>query len=132
MIRAGSIHGGFVSGPRMQLAFDCYIMRAYASVTAIGSNKTTFVALDNAAPIPCDVTPVSDMLLVSQVGQTEQMTHIIHFEAGTNVQARDEIVITKAPRDLQFVNRKFYIFDVLEPSETIAYIRCHARRGKEE
>lgn len=131
MIRGGSLHGGMLSGPRMQLAFECFIKRAQTVVTALGSSDTIYAALNNSAPVPCDISPMSDLLIVSQPGQQETLTHVIHFEAGTDVQLRDVVTISNGPQSLAYLGQSFYVAEVLQPSESIAYIRCHARRGKE-
>jgi len=129
----GVLRGGSIVGidhePFMPLAYGCTIRRLSIGYSAVGSATGTYADLPGVTP--CDVSPMSDDLKMFQTGQQEMLTHIIHFQAGTNVKIRDEIRIVYAPQPDSYgnVGDTYILEDVLTPSEDLAYIRCRAYKG---
>ncbi len=129
-----SIAKGPITGqahePSMQLEYGVQLKRLAPTFSAIGSITSNFVVIPTV--YPADVAPMSDELVMGQLGQTDMLTHVIHFQAGTDVRNRDEATIIYAPRPGSFgnVGDVYTIVAVLEPSEDMAYIRCRAYKGK--
>lgn len=126
-LSSGSITGIF-HAPFMDLQWGCNIRRFTHSRSAIGSELGTYVTYP--AIIPCDVAPMTDDIVMQQVGQTELLTHVIHFQGNTDIRVRDEVVVVYAPNNIGRLGDVFIVTDVLNPSEGLSYIRCRATRGK--
>ena len=85
-LQAGTIGGAFTSGA-MSLTFSAQIWRAVETVTPIGSKQSAYTI--NGGILPCDVIPLNDEIRFEQAGQTEVVTHILHFHENADVQSRD-------------------------------------------
>jgi hypothetical protein len=129
-----TLSGGSIVGinhePFMRLEYGCVIRRMGKTYSPIGSPTSIYNDLPGVKP--CDISPLSDELAMAQVGQTDTLTHIIHFQAGTDVLIRDEIRIVYAPQPGNWgnVGDTYILMEVLEPSTNLQYIRCRAMRGK--
>ena len=128
MINAGSIRGAFESTP-MKLTFSAQIWRATITVTPLGSKEESYAK--HGGVLPCDVVPLSDALRMAQVGQTEVISHVVHFFENTDVLVRDIVQITSNIRlGSATIPNYFYIMEVLQPSESMfGFIRCRVRAG---
>ncbi len=130
----GVLNGGGIVGadsiPFMQLEYGCRIKVPITTYTGVGSRTPGFTLLDGV--FPCDVSPMSDQLVFAQLGQQSTLTHIIHFQPGTPIADRSEIVIVYAPQPGNYgnVGDTYLITEVLEPSQDLSYIRCRALKGK--
>jgi hypothetical protein len=129
MIRAGSIRTGMDDVPSMDLTYECTIFREQKSYFASGSQTQQWTEVGGA--VPCDVSPLSDEISLSQSGQIEKTTHVLHFSAGTNILARDSIQITYSRSTYGDVGMWFFLTEVMRPSELISYVRAHATAGKQ-
>jgi hypothetical protein len=129
-IVAGSLRNGtFQSKPIMDLVYECSVFRSSHSYTGAGSLRVSYALLPGVTP--CDVAPLTDMLVLPEAGQTEIVTHVVHFPAGTNIATRDVIKIVSSRTGFGSIGTCYYITDVLLPSESISYVRCRATVGKE-
>jgi len=129
-IQAGSIVG-YDRTPTMNLRYGGTIRRMFGTYDAMGgAGKYNFQNLPGVYPM--DVAPMSDNIVTQQSGQQSTLTHVLHFEAGTDVRDRDEIKIEYAPQPGNFgnVGDTYLIMEVLEPSSDLNYMRCRAMRGK--
>jgi hypothetical protein len=129
-ILSGSLRNGtFQSKPIMDLVYECAIYRSSSSYTGAGSLRLSYALLPGITP--CDVSPLTDMTRFLEAGQTEVITHSVHLPAGTIVQTRDAIKILSSRTGFGPIGITFFVSDVLLPSESISYVRCHATVGKE-
>jgi hypothetical protein len=121
---------GTNSIPFMRLEYGASLRRPVATYSGIGSLSSQFTDLPGV--LPCDLAPMTDSLVFAQAGQQSTLTHIIHFQPGTDVRDRDECVIVYAPQPGNYgnVGDTYIILSVIQPSETIAYIRCRAFKAK--
>jgi hypothetical protein len=130
----GVLNGGGIVGvahaPFMQLTYGAQFRRLAATYTPIGSMASDFTIIPTV--YPCDVAPMSDDIVMQQYGQQEYLTHVLHFQAGTDVRVRDEVLIVYAPQPGGFgnVGDVYLIAAVLTPSEDLNYVRCRALKQK--
>lgn len=110
----------------MQLLYGGKISRLVNSRSGIGSQTGSYVVRPTIYPM--DVSPIDDNTVMQQTGQQDMLTHIIHFQAGTDVKDRDEVTIVYAPQPGNFgnVGDVYFIAQVLQPSTDLNYIRCRA------
>lgn len=125
-LRAGTL-GGTHARPFMDLTYTCEIYRVKKTRDAMGSLKEDFHLLPGA--IPCDIMPISDLNIFAQTGEVEKVTHVLHFFSGTDIRQSDVVRILSSKKLSGLINALYQIDLRLEPSETMSYIRCHAKFG---
>ena len=130
----GTLSGGSIVGVAhtafMQLRYGAQIQRLSATYTPLGSMAEDYVTRPTV--YPCDVSPMSDATTMQQFGQQEMLTHVLHFQAGTDIRVRDQVVITYAPQPGNFgnVGDVYFVAAVLEPSTDLNYVRCRAYKAQ--
>lgn len=125
-LRAGTL-GGTAARPIMDLSYTCAIYRVKNTRDAMGSVKEDYTLLPGS--YPCDIMPISDLNIFAQSGSTEKVTHVVHFHSGTDIRQADVIRITSSKKLSGLINALYQIDLRLEPSETLSFIRCHAKFG---
>jgi hypothetical protein len=75
---------------------------------------------------PCDIAPLKDDIYFLQTGVENLITHVIHFYANTDINVRDVVKVLSSFRLAGPVGSWFEIRERLEPTETIAFVRCYA------
>ena len=116
---------GTASRPVMELTFTAAIYRMQKTTDTMGSKKETYALLPQT--VPCDVMPFSDALVFAQAGQSEISQFIVHFFAGTDIRSTDIIKVLTTKKLSELIGSFFEIVLRLEPTESISYIRCHAK-----
>ncbi len=130
----GVLNGGGIVGiahsPFMALNYGVQFRRLVATYSPIGSMASDFVVISTV--YPCDVAPMSDDIVMQQMGQQDYLTHVLHFQAGTDVRPRDEAQIVYSPQPGSFgtIGDIYLIVAVLQPSEDLNYVRCRALKQK--
>lgn len=112
----------------MDLVYGARIQRMQGTRTGLGSAGQVMITLPGV--YPCDVAPMRDELVMSQAGQQDILTHIVHFQSGTDIRDRDTIIIVSSLTNFSQLGDTYLIVEVLKPSETLSYIRCRAIKGK--
>lgn len=113
----------------MTLVWLAQLRRLSHTRTPLGSEGGVYVLL--APVLSCDVAPLTDAVALGQFGSQELLTHLIHFQPGTDVRVRDEAVIVAAPNNVGRVGDTYLITEVLNPSEELAFVKCRAIKGKQ-
>jgi hypothetical protein len=111
----------------MELTFTAQVWRMLKTTDAMGSKTEKYVALPGS--IPCDVMPLADNLVFLQAGESEVSLFVAHFFAGADIRANDVIKILTTKKLSGLIGSYFEIVLRLEPTESISYIRCHAKAG---
>ena len=125
-VRAGTL-GGTAQRPFMDLTFTCAIYRVKTTQDAMGSLKEDFNRLPGQ--YSCDIAPMSDIDIFTQSGEQEVVTHILHFYAGTDIRQSDVVRILSSKKLSGIINGLYEVNLRLEPSQSISFIRCHAKYG---
>ena len=125
-IRAGSL-GSKLARPIMELTYTCSIYRVRKDKDAMGSLKEIYNLRPGA--VPCDIMPMTDVNIFAQAGEQEKVTQIMHFFSGTDIRQSDVVRILTSKKLSGIINALYEIDLRLEPSESISYIRCHAKFG---
>jgi hypothetical protein len=129
-----SISQGKLTGmqalPAMVLQYGGQIQRLSATYTQLGSMSSEYTTISTV--YPCDVAPMADNVVMSQNGQQSYLTHILHFEPGTDIRDRDQVKIIYSPQPGSYgdIGDVFFISEVVQPSESLAYIRCRAKKAQ--
>jgi hypothetical protein len=130
MTLSGGSIVGLVHNAFMNLRYGAQIQRLTATYTPIGSMNSNYTTLPTV--LPCDVSPMSDDTVMQQFGQQDRLTHVLHFQAGTDIRTKDQVLIRYAPQPGNFgnVGDVYFISEVLQPSTDLNYVRCRARKAQ--
>lgn len=121
------IHAGTLNiRPLMELTYEARISRATQS-RVLGKIESVKMWALVGSIVRCDIAPLTDEILYSQTGAAVVATHIVHFFSRQNVLPGDRIQFITNRRLAGPIGAWFEIMDRTEPSETLAYVRCHAR-----
>ena len=124
----GNIRAGTLSPrPYMDLIFKVQRARA-TQATPVGRNMSlTETWVLNPRSIPCDIMPIADQVYFLQAGQDNIATHTLHFYAGTDIRPKDKVKVLSSVRLAGPIGSWFNIEARIEPTESIAFVRCYAR-----
>jgi hypothetical protein len=124
----GDSIGGFDSCPKMTLSYGVQVSRMEGGLTPLGSAGQTYQKVGGI--IPCEIAPVTDTILMAQMGQTDMLTHVLHFQINADVQKLDAVEIVYTPSGMGEIGQSYIILELTQPATDLAYIRCMAYRGK--
>lgn len=119
--------GSLALRPLMDLTFRVSIARMQTSAPTGRNMAVTNTWTLNPRLIPCDIAPLKDDLYFAQSGTENIATHTIHFYANTDVNPKDIVHVLSSRRLAGPIGSWFEIQTRLEPTETLAYVRCYAR-----
>lgn len=77
--------------------------------------------------IKCDIMPVNDTVYFTQTGTTNIATHTLHFRANEDILPHDRVQFLSSRRLAGPVGSWYEVMEVLQPTETMAYIRAHCK-----
>lgn len=117
--------GSFSAAPLMELTYEVQLARSTSSI-GTGMDTAQNWEIFNRH-IRCDIHPLNDEMYFQQTGVENVATHVIHFFANEDIRPRDKVKFLSNRRIAGPIGSWYEITAVLEPSETIAFIRAYAR-----
>ena len=79
-----------------------------------------------AKSVKCDIAPLSDEIFFLQSGTENVATHVLHFYADQDIRVLDRVHFYTNRRLAGPVGSWYAIKDVMQPTESLAFVRCHA------
>jgi hypothetical protein len=111
----------------MQLTFRVLLSR-FVTIASTGlqvGNSSQWTLFPQV--IQADIAPLKDELYFMQSGATNIATHVYHFNANTDVNPKDRLYVLSSVRLAGPIGSWFEITERVEPTETLAFVRCYGR-----